>query len=60
MFTGEDKVTLKAPNDGKLRFAISGDEYEEPFPRTITWTDDDVKNGVVERSLPLVKGRRRP
>jgi len=60
VFAGEDKVTLKAPNDGKLRFAISGDEYEEPFPRTITWTDDDVKNGVVERTLPLVKGRRRP
>ena len=53
-------ATLKVPNDGSLRFAIPGDGYDEPFPRTITWTDDDVKNGVVEKKLPILRGRRTP
>jgi hypothetical protein len=58
--SGEKPVTIKVPNDGLLRFAIPGDEYDQPFPRTVDWTDDDVKNGVVEKSLPLLKGRRKP
>jgi hypothetical protein len=60
VFSGEAPLTIKVPNDGKLRFAIPGDEYDEPFPRTVEWTDDQVKNGVVERTLPLLKGRRKP
>jgi hypothetical protein len=60
VFNGENPLTLKVPNDGSLRFAIPGDGYDEPFPRTITWTDDNVKNGVVEKKLPILKGRRTP
>jgi hypothetical protein len=60
VFSGEKPVTIKVPNDGTLRFAVTGDGYAEPFPRSITWTDDDVKNGVVERKLQLLKGRRSP
>lgn len=60
VFNGEKPLTIKTPNDGSLRFAIPGDGYEEPFPRTITWTEDDVKNGVVEKKLPILKGRRTP
>jgi hypothetical protein len=57
VFNGEKPVTIKAPNEGSLRFAVAGDGYDVPFPRTITWTDDDVKNGVVEKKLSILKGR---
>jgi hypothetical protein len=57
-FIGDKPVTVKAPNDGVLRFAITGDGYDRPFAREITWNPDEVKDGVVERTLGLFGGRR--
>jgi hypothetical protein len=58
-FRGDAPVTIKAPNTGAFRYALTGDGYETPFSRTITWNpDEDVKNGVVERTLSLKSGRR--
>jgi len=59
-FRGDQPVTIKTPNDGTLRYAITGDDYDQPFSREITWNPDDVKNGVVERTLPLLKSGRNP
>jgi hypothetical protein len=58
VFNGDKPVTVKAPNDGVLRFAIAGDGYDQPFSREVTWNPADVKDGVVERTLGLFGARR--
>jgi len=57
-FRGDAPLKVKVPNTGAFRYALTGDGYETPFSRTITWNpDDDVKNGVVERTLSLAARR---
>ena len=58
VFRADEPVTIKVPNNGLLRYAVSGDDYDQPFPREVTWNpDEDVKNGVVARKLPLLRTR---
>lgn len=57
VFSGDKPLELKVPNTGSLRYRLTGDGYDAPFGRSITWSDDDVKNGVVEKPLSIFGGR---
>jgi len=57
VFSGDKPLEMKVPNTGSVRYRLTGDGYDAPFGRTIRWTDDDVKNGVVERTLSMSVGR---